>query len=334
MKILGIESSCDETAAAVVEDGNQILSSVVASQNEIHAKHGGIVPELASRRHVSNVLRVIEDALAQAKITMKEVDAIAVTKGPGLIGSLLVGLSVAKAIAYSQKKPFLGVHHIEGHVEAALLDQKRQPHFPLVGLVVSGGHTCIYRLPKRGTYEILGETRDDAAGEAFDKVSNLLGLGFPGGPAIQRAAETGNPSAIQFPRANLKPTLDFSFSGIKTAVAVGIKKNGQPQGKALSDMAASFQEAVVDMLIDTFFEAVEREDNIQDVLICGGVAKNQVFRHRLEKEAGKRDLTLWMAPLDLCTDNAAMIAAAGYARLARGECDDLTLNAQATMPIG
>jgi len=330
MRILGIESSCDETAAAVVEDGRRILSSVVASQDDIHLRYGGVVPELASRQHVVSILAVVEEALSRAKLSMNEVEGIAVTRGPGLIGSLLVGLSTAKAISYAHRIPFVGVHHIEGHLEAALLSGN--PSYPLIGLVASGGHTNLYRLPETGKYELLGQSRDDAAGEAFDKVAKICGLGFPGGPAIEKAAQGGDPTSIPFPRANLHPTLDFSFSGVKTAVALWIRKHGLPQGNRLADVAASFQEAAIDPLITKLLDAALRHE-VRDVAVCGGVARNARFRQRLDHESSHRGLRLWLAPLELCTDNAAMIAAAGHARLARGEHDSLFLNAQATIPL-
>ncbi|MFH1016837.1 MAG: tRNA (adenosine(37)-N6)-threonylcarbamoyltransferase complex transferase subunit TsaD [Pseudomonadota bacterium] len=330
MLVLGIESSCDETAAALVEDGRLIRSSVVASQDDIHGKYGGVVPELASRKHIVSILEVIEGALSRSGAGIEDVDGIAVTRGPGLIGSLLVGLSTAKAIGYARKIPFVGVHHIEGHITVALLDAKADD-FPLVGLVASGGHTSLYRVPERGRYELISQSLDDAAGEAFDKVAKIAGLGYPGGAAIDRAAEGGNPRAIQFPRPALH-TLDFSFSGLKTAVALWVRDHGVPTGKALSDLAASFQEAVVDVLASKLFEAADRE-GAGCVAVCGGVARNSRFRKRLADEISRKKLRIHLAPLDLCTDNAAMIAAAGYARLARGEQDDLTLNAVATMPF-
>lgn len=330
MRILGIESSCDETAAAVVEDGRRILASVVASQDDIHRPYGGVVPELASRNHSLAIVRVVERALEESGTDLKNIDGIAVTRGPGLIGSLLVGLSFAKALSYSRGIPYVGVHHIEGHLAAAMLGES-DPTYPLVGLVASGGHTSLYRMPSRNRFELIGQTRDDAAGEAFDKVSILCGLGFPGGPAIDRTSENGDPQAIDFPRPH-PASLDFSFSGLKTAVAKWIQKNGVPKDQGLADLVASFQEAVVDVLLAKLFEAAET-CSVHDVVVCGGVARNRRLRSRLEEEISRRDFKLWLAKPELCTDNAAMIAAAGFARLKDGDFDDLALNAQATIPL-
>lgn len=330
MIILGIESSCDETAAAVVKDGNQILSSIVASQDDIHSRFGGIVPELASRNHIGQIIPVIETALSEARCSLDDIQGIAVTKGPGLIGSLLVGLAAAKAISFAKSIPLIGIHHIEGHLTAALL-QAKDDVFPLVGLVASGGHTNLYFMPVPGTYKLLGQTRDDAAGEAFDKVAKLLGLPFPGGPSIDRTAESGNPNAIKFPRPN-PSDYDFSFSGLKTAVAVWVQKHGIPKGKTLSDLAASFQEAVVDSLIRKLKQAA-KDQEIKNLVVCGGVARNQRFRKRIAEECDSHGYKLLLAPPELCTDNAAMIAAAGHAFLSKGIRDNLSLNAQATMPI-
>lgn len=330
MLVLGIESSCDETAAAVVEDGRRVLSSVVASQESVHALYGGVVPEIASRNHVAAVLPVLDKALKKAEVSLDRLDGIAVTRGPGLIGSLLVGLSVAKAVGFSRNIPFVGIHHIEGHLAAALLGPS-PPVFPMLGLVVSGGHTNLYKIPVQGVYQLIGQSRDDAAGEAFDKVAKLLRLGFPGGPAIDLASENGKTTAVRFPRADL-PGSDFSFSGLKTSVVQWVREHGIPTGETLRDLAASFQEAVVDVLVSKLFEAADLH-NIRNLVVCGGVARNRRLRDRLEKEAARWNAELRLTPLEFCTDNAAMIAAAGYARLKRGERDDLTLNAAATLPI-
>ncbi|MFH1262534.1 MAG: tRNA (adenosine(37)-N6)-threonylcarbamoyltransferase complex transferase subunit TsaD [Pseudomonadota bacterium] len=330
MLVLGIESSCDETAAAVLEDSRRLLSSVVASQEQIHALYGGVVPEIASRNHVAAVIPVIEKALHDAGVDLGRIDGIAVTRGPGLIGSLLVGLSTAKAIAFARNIPFVGVHHIEGHMAAALLGEAT-PEYPMIGLVVSGGHTNLYKLPVAGIFQLIGQSRDDAAGEAFDKVGKLLGLGFPGGPAIERAAGKGRRDAVRFPRASL-PGFDFSFSGVKTSVAQWVREHGLPEGKGMADLTASFQEAVVDVLVSRLFEAADMH-GIRNLVVAGGVARNRRIRERLEQEATKWNARLHLTPFEFCTDNAAMIAAAGTARLKRGDRDDLTLNAQATMPI-
>jgi N6-L-threonylcarbamoyladenine synthase len=330
MLVLGIETSCDETAAAVVKDGSDVLSSVIASQFQIHEKFGGVVPELASRQHIVAVQAIVEEALKEAHVSMDEVSGIAATRGPGLIGSLLVGFSFGKALAFARKIPFVGVHHIEAHMAAALMGS-RQPKFPLVGLVASGGHTDLYRITDERSYRLLAKTMDDAAGEAFDKVGKLLGLEFPGGPALDQTAKGGNPKAIRFPRPARRSN-DFSFSGLKTAVAVWVKENGLPTGQKLKDLAASFQEAVVDALMEKLFESADAEQ-VGAVAVCGGVARNSRLRERLNQEATNRRLELWMAPPELCTDNAAMIASAGHARLARGETDALSMNAIATIPL-
>ncbi len=330
MLVLGIESSCDETAAAIVEDGVRVVTSVVANQDEIHAKFGGVVPELASRNHIVSILPVIQQTLKEAKVSLSDLGGIAVTKGPGLIGSLLVGLSTAKALAYAKKIPVVGVHHIEGHLTASLL-VPNPPSFPLVGLVASGGHTSLYYMAVSGSYRLLSQTRDDAAGEAFDKVAKLLGLGFPGGPAIDRTSEGGNPQKIKFPRPAARIP-DFSFSGLKTSVAYWVRDHGLPKGKDMADLVASFQEAVIDSLISKLFQAAEREE-VSTVVVCGGVARNRRLRSRLEEEVERTSFSLHLAPFEFCTDNAAMIAAAGFARLAKGEDDGLRLNAASTLPI-
>ncbi len=331
MLVLGIESSCDETAAAIVEEGTIVRSSTVASQDDLHRRFGGVVPELASRRHITQVIPVLESALSKAGVTISDIGGIAATKGPGLIGSLLVGFSFGKALAAARKIPMVGVHHIEGHLASVLLGRK-SIYYPFIGLVVSGGHTNLYLVPSPGKYELLGQSIDDAAGEAFDKVAKLCGLGYPGGPAVDRAAKEGDPHAVDLPRA-IPRSLDFSFSGLKTAVAQWVNKNGVPTGAKLADLMASFQQAVVDVLIAKLFEAAERHD-IHTVAVCGGVARNSALRARLDHEVKSRDVELWLTLPEYCTDNAAMIAAAGYPRLARGEVDDFTLNATATFPLG
>ena len=331
MRVLGIETSCDETAAAVLEDG-VLRSSVVASQDAIHRSYGGVVPELASRRHLEVILPVVTNALKDAAVELPELDGIAVTAGPGLVGSLLVGLSVAKGFAYVHRLPLVGVNHLEGHVFAGFLEEPR-PTFPLLALVVSGGHTALYACPEPLTYRLIGQTRDDAAGEAFDKVAKLLGLGYPGGPAIERTAREGDPRAIPFPVADIRDGApDFSFSGLKTAVSLFVRRYG-PAGPALTaDVCASFQATVVKMLVRKTIRAA-RELGVRRILLTGGVAANRALRERLEAECGERGYAWSAPPLRFCTDNAAMIAAAGAARLARGERSDLSLNARATLPL-
>jgi len=326
MLILGIESSCDETAAALLADGAKILSSVVASQDEIHARYGGVVPELASRRHVEVILPVIQKALADGNVGLADLDGIAVTQGPGLIGSLLVGCSVAKALAYVHRLPLAGVNHLEGHIFAAFLREPK-PAYPFLALVVSGGHTALYLAREPLEYRLVGQTRDDAAGEAFDKVAKLLGLGYPGGPAIERTAGTGNPAAIVFPTAQISDGApDFSFSGIKTAVSLFVRRNQPLSGELVADVAASFQSAVVRALARKTLKAALRL-GLRRILLTGGVAANKALRSALTAEAAERGWEIFIPPRSLCTDNAAMIAAAGHARLLAGERASLTLNA-------
>jgi N6-L-threonylcarbamoyladenine synthase len=324
--ILGIESSCDETAAAVVEDGHRILSSVVASQTVIHRSYGGVVPELASRQHVKVIIPVVSEALQRAGLELSAVDAIAVTKGPGLVGSLLVGIGVAKGLAYATGKPLVAVNHLEGHIVAAFLEES-PPSFPVVALVVSGGHTNLYVVNNYSNVTLVGRTRDDAAGEAFDKVAKFLDLGYPGGVVIDELARNGNPSAISFPRAYLeKDSLDFSFSGIKTAVVNFVRKYvdfNQSEGIGISgavakqlpvqiaDIVASFQESVVDVLVVKTCAAAQRFDASQ-VVVAGGVAANSRLRERLREEVTRLGLPLMLPRAELCTDNAAMVAAAGF----------------------
>ncbi len=317
MLILGIETSCDETAAAVVEDGKTILSDVVASQIAVHSPYGGVVPELASRKHVESILVVIEQALERAGLKSDQLDAIAVTRGPGLMGALLVGLSAAKAMSYALHIPLLAVNHLEGHMQAAFIGRDPLDR-PFVCLVVSGGHSALYVVESDGGGELLGCTRDDAAGEAFDKVAKLLGLGYPGGVVIDRLAGEGNAQAFQFPKAFLeKDSMDFSFSGIKTSVANFVRKYGPPppQGQSgayrLEDLVASFQEAVVDVLVKKTIRAAQIRQ-ISDVAVVGGVAANRRLRERLAEETAYNRLELHLPELRYCTDNAVMIAAAGY----------------------
>jgi tRNA N6-adenosine threonylcarbamoyltransferase len=332
MNILGIESSCDETAAAVVADGDRILSSTVASQDRVHAPYGGVVPELASRRHLEMIVPVVEDALTKAGVTLRDLDGIAVTEGPGLVGSLLVGCSFAKAVAWAAGLPLIGVNHLEGHIFAAFLEPS-PPAYPFLALVVSGGHTALYHAPAPLRYELVGQTRDDAAGEAFDKVAKLLGLGYPGGPVIERRAQTGDPSAIAFPVAQMTDQApDFSFSGIKTSVSLFVRGRGPLSAAAVADVSASFQATVVKMLVRKTVRAAGRL-GVRRLVLTGGVAANGALREALGAEAAARGLELWVPPRHLCTDNAAMIAAAGSARLAAGERAALGLNARPDLAL-
>jgi N6-L-threonylcarbamoyladenine synthase len=321
MRILGIETSCDETAAAVVEDGVSILSNQVASQVEIHARYGGIVPEVASRQHILAIIPIIKQAMAEAEVTWSDLDGIAVTNGPGLAGSLLIGVNAAKSIALAHGLPITGVNHLEGHIYANWLAESSPdsaPVFPLVCLIVSGGHSDLVLMKGHGDYVLLGRTRDDAAGEAFDKAARILDLGYPGGPAIQQAATSGTAS-IQLPRAWLKGSNDFSFSGIKTSL-LRLVEGGIVSNKA--DAAASFQEAVVDVLA-TKTVAVAKEYRVKQILLAGGVAANGLLRQRLVKDS---PLPVLIPDLKLCTDNAAMVAACGYFHFQAGKIDGLDLD--------
>ena len=324
--VLGIETSCDETAAAVLADGRRVLASVVASQDDVHAPYGGVVPELASRRHIEVIVPVVERALAEARVGLGDLDGMAVTHGPGLVGSLLVGCSMAKALAWVHGLPLVGVNHLEGHIFAAFLTED-PPEYPFIALVVSGGHTALYHAPEPLAYRLIGQTRDDAAGEAFDKVAKLLGLGFPGGPIIQRTAERGDPSAIEFPLTHITDgARDFSFSGIKTSVSLYVKRHGPLGARQVADVAASFQSAVVKMLVRRTIRAA-LHTGVKRVVLTGGVAANGPLRAALAAEAAEHGIHVHIPPPRLCTDNAAMITAAGAARLAAGERSPLTLNA-------
>ncbi|MDD5082668.1 MAG: tRNA (adenosine(37)-N6)-threonylcarbamoyltransferase complex transferase subunit TsaD [Dehalococcoidales bacterium] len=326
MKVLGIETSCDETAAAVVVDGTQILSNEIASQVEIHTRYGGVVPEVASRQHLLAIIPIIEQAMTGAKVTWSDLDGIAVTMGPGLAGSLLVGVNVAKAVAFAHGLSLTGVNHLEGHIYASWLTG-RDIEFPLVCLIVSGGHSDLVFMRDHGDYTVLGRTRDDAAGEAFDKASRILGLGYPGGPAIERAACQGQTS-LPLPRAWLKGSHDFSFSGIKTALLHLVQEgkvalNGPDSGlPTVADAAASFQEAVFEVLV-TKTVAVAREYGAKQVLLVGGVAANRSLRQKLIDES---PLPVVVPELVLCTDNAAMVAACGYYRFRAGKVAGLDLD--------
>jgi len=311
MNILGIESSCDETAAAVVTQENRILSSIVASQVETHAKFGGVVPELASRMHIEAITPVVDQALTDAGLTMDEIDGIAATQGPGLIGALLVGFSFAKALAWTRKLPLAGVNHLEAHIYSLLLIEE-PPEFPFIALVVSGGHTNIYHVNSPQEFELMGQTRDDAAGEAFDKVSKMMGLGYPGGPVIEAMAREKDPDRIKFPRSMLEKTsFDFSFSGLKSAVARYLHQNPDPDEQGQAQVAASFQAAVIDVLCKKLIMAAQKK-GCKRIGISGGVSANKTFAAALEKRAGQKGIQTFAPPLSLCGDNAAMIAARGY----------------------
>jgi N6-L-threonylcarbamoyladenine synthase len=330
MLVLGIETSCDETAAAVVKDGRFMLSNVVASQIELHRKYGGIVPEVASRKHVEVIVPVIQQAIADAQITMNELDGLAVTRGPGLIGSILVGLSTAKAIACILEKPFVGVNHLEGHIASIhLVDDV--PAFPFVALVVSGGHTSIYLVEDFNHMKILGQTRDDAAGEAFDKAAKIMNIGYPGGVVIDQLAKSGHSDKIPFPRA-MKDSLDFSFSGIKTSLWSYVKKIERSlQEEEIADLAASYQEAIVDVLVEKTLRAA-RMSHASRIVVCGGVAANSRLRERFVEMSADGAMKVFFPPIRLCTDNAAMIAVVGNHLLMQGRCDSLDLNAISRWP--
>ncbi|HHW09490.1 MAG TPA: tRNA (adenosine(37)-N6)-threonylcarbamoyltransferase complex transferase subunit TsaD [Firmicutes bacterium] len=329
--LLGIETSCDETAAAVVAEGRTILSNVVASQIDLHQKWGGVVPEVASRQHVEAIMPVIDKALKDAGTTPDKLAAIAVTCGPGLVGSLLVGLSAAKALAFSAGKPLIGVNHIEGHIYANFLAH-REVTAPLVCLTVSGGHTNLLYMPEPGVYKVMGRTRDDAAGEALDKVGRVMGLPYPAGAHIDRLAREGKPGAVQLPRGLLEG-LDFSFSGLKTAAINYLHNAAQRHEEVnMADFAAGLQEAVVDVLVAKTMHAAEQV-GVDIIIMSGGVAANTRLRRRLREEAESAGKRLFYPPVELCTDNAAMIASAGYFRYRRGEYADLTLNAEPSLRL-
>lgn len=329
--IMGIETSCDETAVAIVKNGREILANVVASQIESHKRFGGVVPEIASRHHVEQITLVLEEALAQANVDIKDMDAIAVTEGPGLVGALLIGVNAAKALAFANGIPLIGVHHIAGHIYANRL--VTEMNFPLLSLVVSGGHTEIVYMKEHGHFEVIGETRDDAAGEAYDKVARTLNLPYPGGPHIDRLAHEGK-ATINLPRAWLEEgSYDFSFSGLKSAV-INVVHNAQQRGEEIvpEELAASFQESVIDVLVTKTQRAV-KEYGVKQVLVAGGVAANKGLREKLSTEFADSDVEIVIPPLSLCTDNAAMIAAAGSVFYENGQRADLTLNGNPGLEI-
>ena len=329
MLVLGIETSCDECAAAVVDDGPVLRAQTVASQIPVHAPYGGVVPELASRDHVRSIVPVVEKTLAAARVEAHRLDGIGVTAGPGLIGSLLIGVSAAKALAWALGKPLVGVNHLHAHLHAVFLE--RRIVYPHLGLVVSGGHTSLFHVAGPARLELLGRTLDDAAGEAFDKVAKLLGLAYPGGVSIEQTARGGDPDTIRFPRPMPGKNTDFSFSGLKTAAAVRIKQEGVPAGPALADFAASFQEAVVDTLVRKTLLAARRR-RLERVLVAGGVAANERLRHKLQERAAGEGLEVFFPGPALCTDNAAMVAALAAAHLHTGRDDGLALDADAGLP--
>jgi len=332
--ILALESSCDETAAAIVKNGRHILSNIISSQIETHKRYGGVVPEIASRKHIEAIDYVIDQALEEAKINLEDVDAIAVTYGPGLVGALLVGVAEAKALAFACNKPLVGVNHIEGHISANYIENlSLQP--PFICLVVSGGHSHIVYVEEYDKFEIMGKTRDDAVGEAYDKVARAIGFGYPGGPIVDAIAKTGNPSAINFPRAYLEEgSYDFSFSGLKSSVLNYINKCNMLGEKIVpEDIAASFQQAVVEVLVNKTIKA-SKEKNINKIVMAGGVASNSSLREAMKLACESENISLTYPSPILCTDNAAMIAAAGYYEYIKGTRDELDLNAIPNLKLG
>ncbi len=339
MLVLGIESSCDETAAALVRDGREMLSSVISSQVEIHKRFGGVVPELASREHLDKIVPVVEEAFARAGVAQDEIDGIAVTQGPGLVGSLLVGLSFAKAMAYALGKPFVGVNHIEGHIYSVVFDNPPL-EYPAFALVVSGGHTNLFHVPEPGRYRVLARTRDDAAGEAYDKVAKMLGLGYPGGPIIERLAREGDPRAVRFSLPRMGDGLpDFSFSGLKTAVSKHVRETGlrlvaegEEPSQAVKDLAASFQDVVIRSLVGTTAR-LAGEHRPRTLIVAGGVACNEALREAARELGRKIGVPTYFPSRHLSTDNAAMIAAAGTVKLRAGFSDGLDLDADVSLRL-
>lgn len=332
--ILAIESSCDETAAAVIKNGREVLSNVISSQIALHTLYGGVVPEIASRKHIEKINQVIEEALTEAKVTLDDITAIGVTYGPGLVGALLVGVAEAKAISFAKNLPLVGVHHIEGHISANYIEHKElEP--PFACLVVSGGHTHLVVVKDYGVYEIIGKTRDDAAGEAFDKVARAIGLGYPGGPKIDKVSKTGNPSAIEFPRAHVENApLDFSFSGVKSSV-LNYLNSCEMKGEkiVIEDVAASFQKAVVDVLVEHSVRAT-KELGLNKLAMAGGVASNSCLRAGMQSACEAEGIELYYPSPIFCTDNAAMIGVAAYYEYIKGVRHDLDLNAVPNLKLG
>ena len=336
MNILGIDTSCDDTSAAVVADGHRVLSNAVNSQIKLHNPYGGVVPELASREHIRNMVPVVQEALSAAGLKVRDLHGVAITVGPGLIGSLLVGLYYAKGFAYVNHIPLIGVNHLEGHILSIFLEEKT-PRFPFVALTVSGGHTSLYYVEGFGNYTLLGQTLDDAAGEAFDKVARILDLGYPGGAVIEKLSQSGQGDKIPFPRAHLSPeSLDFSFSGLKTSVALYVNKwRDEEEGKGavkVADIAASFQEAVIDVLAHKLMKARDKT-GVSSIVLAGGVACNQVLRKRLRDIASEKGVEVYYPRPAYCTDNGAMIAASGYHRMVHGERASLSTDVRSKFPI-
>jgi N6-L-threonylcarbamoyladenine synthase len=340
MLVLGIETSCDETAAAVIRDGAEIVSSVISSQIETHKRFGGVVPELASREHLDKIVPIVEEAIVCAEIGKREIDGIAVTNGPGLVGSLLVGVSYAKAMAFALNKPLVGVNHIEGHIYSVAFENP-PVDYPALALIVSGGHTNLFWVPEPGKYKVVARTRDDAAGEAFDKVAKLIGLGYPGGPIIEKLAREGNPKAVKFAIPRMGDGLpDFSFSGLKTAVTKYVResglepaKEGEPPSQQIKDLAASFQSVIVRSLVGTM-EKIAEEYRPRTLIVAGGVACNGALREASRSAAERLGIPAYFPSPHLSTDNAAMIAAAGTVKLRAGERAGLDLNADVTLRLG
>lgn len=332
--VLGIESSCDETAASVVINGRKVLSNVISSQIDVHTKFGGVVPEVASRKHIENISLVVEKALSDANMTIEDIDVVGVTYGPGLVGALLVGLQYAKGLAYSAHKTFIGVNHIEGHISANFIEYPElEP--PFMCLVVSGGHTFIVYMKDYGEFEVIGQTRDDAAGEAFDKIARAIGLGYPGGPKVEKVSKEGNPDAIKFPRANFHDnSLDFSFSGLKSAV-LGYLNTKKMKNENINekDVAASFQKAVVDFLVDNTMKACKIK-NVDRIAVAGGVASNSFLREKMMQEGKKLGIKVMVPRPILCTDNGAMIASAAYFEYKKGRTTSFDINAIPNLKLG